>query len=291
MTDPALAMRRVEALIEERRFREAVEPAKEACRLNPTLVGAWTNYAIALKHARLWEECLLACERARALAPEGVEGAEGLCWNAGIAATAMERWRDARRAWRSYGLAIADGDLDEPLVMDNLGHAGVRVAIDTEPEVVFCQRIDPCRAKIMSVPLPESDRRFGDIVLHDGERRGERELATRKILVFDELALAWRGTYETWKVTLECEHAGERDELLALFDGVDGAVEDWTENLSFLCAQCSAGVPHDQHPAPIDAPWQTVRKIGIAVTDERELDRLRYLGKWRRGVRAARRVL
>lgn len=288
MDDAAVAMQRVEALIEERRFRDAVEPAKEACRLNPLAAGAWVNYAIALKHSRYWEECLAACDRALELAPQGFEGT---CWNAGIAATALERWGRARRAWRSYGIDVPDGELEEPLQMMGIGHAGVRVAIDSEPEVVFCERIDPCRARIVSVPLPESDRRFGDVVLHDGERRGERELATRKIPVFDELALVSRGTYETWKVTLECEHPSERDELLALFDGVDGAVEDWTENLTYLCAQCSAGVPHDDHPAPAAAPWQAVRKIGIAVPDERELERLRYLGKWRRGVRAARRVL
>lgn len=278
-------MEKVEALIEERRFREAVEPAKAACEMNPLSAGAWANYGIALKHAREWAECLRACERAIELDLEGFKGA---LWNAGIAASALENWPRARRAWSRYGIEMPDGEGPPEI---ELGDAGVRVAIDTEPEVVFCERIDPCRARIGSVPLPESDRRFGDIVLHDGERRGERELATRKIPVFDELGVLQRSTYETWKVTIECDHAGERDELLALFEGLEGAVEDWSENITFLCAQCSAGVPHDEHPAPANAPWQQVRKLGLAIAGEHELDRLKYLGRWRRGVHGARRVL
>lgn len=284
--DAALAaMLEVEALIEERRFRDAVEPAREACRLNPLAAGAWGNYAIALKHARAWADCLNACERTLELDAESFRGA---CWNAGIAASALENWPRARRAWRGYGIELPEGEGPPEL---QLGHAGVRVAIDTEPEVVFCRRLDPCRARIDSVPLPESDRRFGDVVLHDGERRGERELATRKIPVFDELSLLQRSAYETWKVTIECDHAGERDELLAQFEGLDGAVEDWSENITFLCAQCSAGIPHDEHPAPANGPWQQIRKLGLAITGERELDRLKYLGRWRRGVHGARRVL
>ena len=279
------AMLKVEALIEERRFRDAVEPAKEACRLNPPSAGAWGNYAIALKHACEWAECMSACERAIELDTESFKGA---CWNAGIAASALGRWPRARRAWSSYGIEMPEGEGPPEL---RLGHAAVRVAIDTEPEVVLCQRIDPCRARIESVPLAESDRRFGDVVLHDGERRGSRELAMRKVPMFDELSLLRRSAYETWKVTIECAHAGERDELLALFRGLDGAVEDWSESITFLCAQCSAGVPHDEHPVPANVPWLRVRKLGLAITGEDELKRLKYLGRWRRGVHGARRVL
>jgi hypothetical protein len=283
--DAAQAMRRASGLIDERKFQEALAPAKEACRLSPSSPGAWRNYAIALKHTHAWSECLAACERAHELEPEASGGA---CWNAGIAATALEQWPRARRAWTEYGLVIPAGD--GPLEME-LGIAGVRVAIETEPEIVLCQRLDPCRARILSVPLPESGRRFGDIVLHDGERRGERELESGTIPVFDELTLLRQSAYGTWQVRVQCEQPAERDAVIALFTGIDGTVEDWSENLTMMCAQCSAGIPHDTHPPPAASPWRPVRNLGLALTDERELDRLKQSGAWRPGVRDVTRVL
>ena len=279
------AMQKAGALIDERRFREAVEPAREACRLLPSSSGAWWNYAIALKHTQAWAECLAACERAIALDPENSDGA---CWNAGIAATALERWERARKAWRNYGLEVPDGE--GPIEM-MIGKAGVRVAIDTDPEVVLCQRLDPCRARILSVPLPESGRRYGDIVLHDGERRGQRELSNGRIPVFDELSLHQPSGYGTWQVTVECERPAERDALLALFDDFDGAAEDWSETLALMCAQCSAGLPHDHHPRVPETPWHPRRKLGLALSDERQLERLKRHGEWRRNVREVTRVL
>lgn len=273
------------ALIDERRFREALAPAREACQLLPGSAGAWWNYAIALKHTCAWAECLAACERAIELDPAN---SDGPCWNAGIAATALERWRRARKAWRDYGLDVAEGDGPPEMT---IGNAGVRVAIDTEPEVVLCVRLDPCRARILSVPLPESGRRYGDIVLHDGERRGQRELAKGRIPVFDELALHRASGYGTWQVTVECERPAERDAILALFDGLDGAAEDWSETLTLLCAQCSAGLPHDHHPRPAETTWHVARKLGLALPDERALERLKRYGQWRRGVREVTRVL
>lgn len=279
------AIRRAGALIDERRWREAIAPAKEACLLNPTSPGAWSDYAIALKHERAWTECLDACERALALDP-GEQG--GACWNAGIAATALERWPRARKAWLDYGIPLPAGE--GPIELQ-IGHAGIRVAIETEPEVVMCRRLDPCRAQILSIPLPESGRRFGDLVLHDGERRGERELGGGLVPVFDELSLLRQSSYGTWQVSVQCEHPAERDALIALFTDLDGAVEDWSESLTMLCAQCSAGIPHDVHPAPPASPWRPSRKLGIAVADERELARLKQGGSWRSGIRNVTRVL
>jgi tetratricopeptide (TPR) repeat protein len=274
------------ALIDERRFREAVEPAAEACRLRPDWADAWWNYGVALKHAHEWAECLRACERAIDLDPGNCDGAR---WNAGIAATALGQWTVARKAWADYGIEIPPGD--GPLEMA-IGHAGVRVAPDTEPEVVFCKRLDPCRAVVRSVPLPESDRRFGDVVLHDGESRGKRRLGDALIPVFDELQLLSRSEYGTWRVTADCQSPTERDALLALFDDADGSVEDWTESIVVLCSKCSLGEPHDEHDERPDQAWRRQRELGLALRDERELRRLRQLGLWwRRGVRDVTKVL
>lgn len=109
------------------------------------------------------------------LAPDDCEGPR---WNAGIAATALGDWPTARASWRGQGLPIPDGE--GPIDMQ-LGLCSLRVAGDDAVETVFAQRIDPCRARIESVPLPESGRRYGDVILHDGEARGRRVVGSRNI--------------------------------------------------------------------------------------------------------------
>ena len=235
------AKERASALIDERRFREAIDPASELCRRRPESPGAWWNYAIALKHGHRWSECLEACEHAIRLDPDDSAGAH---WNAGIAATALGNWTRARAAWTAYGIDVPAGD--GPLAM-KLGTAGVRVSPDDAPEVVLGTRLDPCRVRLVSVPLPESKRRFGDVVLHDGEARGRRHVGERTVTVFDELTLLEPSTYGTWVVEARCRTREERDALVGLFDDVDGAVEDWTENLETICARCSLGEPHHDH--------------------------------------------
>jgi tetratricopeptide (TPR) repeat protein len=271
-------------LINERRFREAVEPAGAACRLRPDWAEAWWNYGVALKHAQRWTDCIEACDRAIALDPDDSAGPR---WNAGIAATALGDWERARAAWASCGVQVPPGD--GPLEM-TIGHAGVRICPDGEPEVVFCRRIDPCRARIVSVPLPESGHRFGDVVLHDGEPRGKRRLGEASITVFDELRLLESAGYGTWRIAVTCRTPEERDALLTLYDGVDGAIEDWTDSV-VLCATCSLGEPCEAH-ARQDAGWRSDRDLGLALRDEQELRRLRKIGLWwRRGVREVTRML
>jgi hypothetical protein len=173
----------------------------------------------------------------------------------------------------------------------DVGHACVRVCPEDKPEVLFSKRLDPCRARVISVPLPESDRRYGDILLHDGEPRGRRQFGRGQLTVFDELQVLERSRYGTWRVKVECRDEQERDALVGLFDDVDGAVEDWTDSVVMLCAQCSLGEPHDHHEEEQTA-WRSDRELGLALKDERDLRRLRQLGMWwRRGIRDVARVL
>ena len=129
----------------------------------------------------------------------------GTTWNAGIAATALGRWERARAAWASVGITMPPGD--GPVEM-RIGPTPVRVSPAENPEVVWCDRIDPCRAIIQSVPLPESDRRYGDLLLHDGEARGRRQSGNQSVPVFDELDVLERSAYGTWEIVVRCCGSG-----------------------------------------------------------------------------------
>ena len=270
-------------LIDARKFVEAIPHAETAARLAPGWVSPHFNLAVAYKHARRWGDVLAAADRIAAIDPSAPDS--GLHWNVGVAATALGDWPRARAAWAAAGIAIPPGD--GPIEMA-LGWTPVRVSVDEHPEVVWCERIDPVRARITSVPLPESDRRYGDLVLHDGEPRGKRTLHGHERSVFDELELLAMSPYATFRVIV---HAGDADALGAITEGLDAhdvRIEDWTDTLEMLCKECSLGNPdhHDHDHAP-SGEWRDERRLGIAARAEADLAVLRG----RRGVRSIEQVL
>jgi hypothetical protein len=248
--------------IDERRFVDAIEPAERAARLEPAWSVPWFNLSVAYKHARRWRDCIAASAPAAELAPD--DDLSGPYWNMGIAATALEDWPVARRAWTAAGVRIPPGD--GPVQMD-IGATPIRVG--ETPEVVWTDRIDPCRAVITSVPLPECDRRCGDLVLHDGEPRGQRMLGKQSISVFDELDVLKRSHLGTWEVRVVAVSPEARDALLAVFDNTSVVVEDWTASVRMLCNACSLGLPGHEHDD--DPAWVRERRIGVAAPDERDL--------------------
>src|SRR5688572_650560 len=167
------AAQRAMACIDERRFVDAIPDAERATELAPEWPLPWRYLTVAYKHDLRFRECLDACQRA--LTGDD-DWDEGIHWNAGIAATALEDWEAARYAWKACGIEVPDGD--GAIEMD-IGRAPIRLNPAGQAEVVWCTRIDPCRARIESVPLRASGRRHGDLVLHDGEPRGKRKLGRR----------------------------------------------------------------------------------------------------------------
>lgn len=272
--------------IADRRFVDAIAHAEEAVRICPEWAAPWWNLTVAYKHARRWEDTLRACERAIGLNPADAEGPH---WNAGIAATALGRWERARAAWSTLGIEIPAGS--GPIDMD-LGPTPIRVSPQEQPEVVWCDRIDPCRARIRSVPLPESGRRYLDLVLHDGEPRGKRQLGERLVSVFDELDVLEQSPFGTWEVRVDCARSEELDDLRERLVAADLGIEDWTTSIQLLCAKCSLGDPEDhEHPEP-DEAWTPERRLGVAAPSEDALRPLLRAGFWwRSGVVSVRRVL
>jgi hypothetical protein len=271
--------------IDERRFVDAIPDAERAAELAPAWLRPWWLLTIAYKHDLRWRDCLNACQRA--LTGDDDED-EGIHWNAGIAATALGDWEAARHAWRACGIAIPDGD--GPLEM-KLGLTPVRIDPKGNTEVVWCRRIDPCRAEIVSIPLPDSGRRHGDIVIHDGEPRGTRMLGEHERSVFDELTLLEASTMGTWVIEVDVDDEATLEKLFAPLEGTQ--YEDWTSNVRSLCAACSLGKPHDHHDTDGGPPaWQRRRRIGVAAPSEESFAPLRgFLGRWRRGVVSVKREL
>lgn len=244
----------------ERCYRRAIE-------IDPTLRGAWFDLGLIHKWRKEWDRCLECNKTAAALltTQEAHHAAE--YWNAGIAATAIEDWPSARWAWRNFGIPIPIDDGDGPIEM-NFGLGVVRLPVG---ETVWGRRIDPARMILLSIPLPESGFRAGDIVLHDGEPKGRRAIDGNEYPVFDIIA-RWRESPDpTIEVVVDAD-ASQIAALLAALETNHVPHENWTESIHPLCAACSHGrvdYDHPDHNHEADLPGTAVT-IGCSG----ELDRI-----------------
>ncbi|WP_181766812.1 tetratricopeptide repeat protein [Streptomyces albidus (ex Kaewkla and Franco 2022)] len=278
-------------LIGDGRYEDADTLLTQAADLEPWLSESWFNLALLHKFRHDWEQARAAGLRAVALL-ERQAGAPDW-WNVGIAATALQDWPLARRAWQAYGLRVPgqsqSAAVAEPAGMQ-LGSAAVRLSPEGEAEVVWGKRIDPARLEIQSIPLPSSGRRWGEVVLHDGVPHGERTTsAGPSYPVFDEIELWAPSPVPTWVVLLQAATEADRDALERLASDAGFAAEDWSSSVRLLCRTCSESRmpsdegdgsahidPHDHsspgHPGPLGHmspggpgdPWVPERECGLA---------------------------
>jgi hypothetical protein len=197
------------------------------------------NRGLAAKYEGDWRESLVQNQRADRLRP----GDEATLWNLGIAATALGDWEEARRAWRAYGIEVNNGPGE---VVAASGRACVRLDPSGSAEVVWGDRIDPARIRVLNVPLTSSDRRYGDVLINDGAPEGTRISDGEEYPVFDELGMWKPSVYSTYEVEITMTSESAMERLEEKCRESDMWVEDWG-TVRTLCAVCSRGIPgeHD----------------------------------------------
>jgi hypothetical protein len=209
---------------------------RAAMALAPDWVAPAYNLGLLLKYQARWD----ASFECNAIAVRLDPANEGAQWNLGIAATALGRWAEARAAWTACGIEVPAGDGPPEF---NWGMTPVRLNPETDGEVVWSQRLDPARARLLSIPLPESPFRWGDIVLTDGAEEGQRILDGRVYPVFNVLDRLVASPARTFIIELA---TGDADAISALQDIADeegGAAEDWRRTTHRICRACSLGLP------------------------------------------------
>ena len=213
---------------------------------------------LAHKYQRDWAPSLDHNIRAIALSSSKPE--EGANWNAAIAATALGRWREARRHWAACGIKVEPGD--EP-IEDNYGTVSLRLNPWGGAETLYARRIDPARAYLANIPLPESGYRFRDLVLHDGAKTGEREFDGRMVPVFNVMQMQHQSDFITFAAFVVCPSEEDRDALHELSGPGIGLTEDWTA-MSHYCLRCSYGSVHKHTDASCPVDWEPDRTVGVA---------------------------
>jgi hypothetical protein len=258
--------------LDRHELSEAAAAYRRALDFDPRWTTPWFNLGLVHKWRREWAPSLHCNERALVLDP----GSKGACWNLGIAATALGDWAVARRAWAHYGIELPAG---EGPIDGDLGLVPIRVNPEEAPEVVWCRRLDPARALIEGVPLPESGRRYHDLLLHDGEPRGSRLLRGQEVSVFNEITVLIASAAGTYEARVTAASAADSDALERSLVDADCGAEDWSSRVRVLCAQCSEGRAHDHNEtAEGPEPWHQERRFGIGALDPARMDEV--LASW-----------
>jgi hypothetical protein len=228
----------------------------QAIEVDALLGSPWFNLGLIYKINRQWPEAAICNRRS---IEHGTSDQDPAFWNLGIAATATRDWETARAAWIGYGIDLEAGE--GPIEID-FGSVAIRINPESTGEVVWAQRLDPARARIENIPMPGSGHSWHDIVLHDGEQRGERALGESMVPVFDELE-PWESSGVT---TWECNLVGDEEAIRNLgdqFHESGWAMEDWTASVRWLCRECSYGsLAAHKHGSLLFDP--TGRHVGIA---------------------------
>ncbi|MDG2518279.1 tetratricopeptide repeat protein [Lysobacter soli] len=244
-------------------FGELIERQPDAIHL---------HYMKGLAHKYLGEWSQSLHHNLRAIALKG-EFEESLAWNAAIAATGLGDWEEARRQWKRCGIRIPEGT--GPIESD-FGLASIRLNPWHGGETVWARRIDPVRARLLNVPLPESGHRLFDIVLHDGAPTGRRHTGDgdRTVPVFNALDTLAESEYRTFVAFVRCGSPEDLDELTeATLPGI-GYVEDWTRSVVHYCLRCSYGTPHDHDTESSAEGWASERSVGIGAQGKAAVVRL-----------------
>ncbi|WP_440558143.1 tetratricopeptide repeat protein [Streptomyces sp. SCPE 10] len=212
----------------------------------------WYDAALAHKFLRNWAK---ACELGREAAARSPRGEQDPAfWNLGVAATIQRDWATARDAWEGFGIPMPEGEGE---INGAFGPACVRLDTGGEREVVWIQRLCPTRGRVMNVPATKG-RRFGEIVVHDGEPTGERTYDGRPVAVFDELLLFEASSLPTLHTTVHAADASDVDALVDAFFARGFGAEP-ASGFHMLCACCSEGrIDYDETSVPTHSGSQTV---------------------------------
>lgn len=221
------------------------------------------NLGLKAKYEGDWRESFRQHLRADNLRP----GDEATIWNLGIAATALSDWDEARKAWRAYGIEVNDGP-GEVLWCEM--KACVRANPNGAADVVWGMRIDPARIRVENVPLPTSERRYGDILINDGAEEGTRISNGREYSVFDEIGVWQMSPYSTFEVDLPMPNESAMEALQNKCRENGLWVEDWG-TVRILCEACSRGTP-GEHVCTNEPCGKS--RYGFAAKSEIELRKL-----------------
>lgn len=205
----------------------AVKVGRRLARLMPDWSAPFAYLGGIYKSRKEWKPVLHYCNKALDHNP-----LDDTVWNnLALAATALQEWDTARRAWNQLGFSFKDSE--ETLELD-LGMVPARLNPKTKPEVIEARRIDPARAYIESIPQPSSERRYKDLILLDTQPQGSYFLNGKNLKVYEELQVLKSSSFKSFAVILHTSSLKDIGTLAALCLQKDLGFDNWSNAVRFL---------------------------------------------------------
>jgi tetratricopeptide (TPR) repeat protein len=273
MNEFDILLEKARELTEEGNEKEAIEIYHQLIKDVPDWSIPYYNLGLIYKYRNDWQKSFDLNLKSTELNSKD----EGSWWNLGIAATALKNWQIARTAWNQFGLNL---EINDEEVRTGKFHTPIRLNPDGDAEVVWAIRIDPARAIVNSIPLPQCKHRYGDLVLNDGAPVGTRMVDGQEFSVFNELEILQKSDYKTFSVFIYSESQKDLDKLIELLNDYELPNENWTTTIKMLCKQCSEGTPHEVHDKQLEEKTKEGEfQIGIASIDSQSIKEV--LDKWK----------
>jgi tetratricopeptide (TPR) repeat protein len=192
----------------------AVKLYKRCIKLAPEQVEPYIQLAEIYKKRAEWKPALHYAKKALSLDAS----LSDTWWTLGITAVALGKARLAHSVWSKFGPSKPRGTL----ISLQLTHSGIF-------ELIWAKPLDQARAQITSIPHPDSDRHFLDIVLFDRQVIGYNVAKRRRYPVHAELGVQQRSSYFTFSCWLESPNKEELQSLERLCADAHLGIEVWSK--------------------------------------------------------------
>lgn len=233
----------------------AVKLLKKAVRLASDKPEAYVRLGHIYKCRQEWKPALHYNKKAIALDPSNREA----WWNVGLSAAALKMWRTAQNVWNKFDAAPIPG---VPV--------SVRCSYAGQFELLWVIPLDPVRAIVKSIPHPAADRRYGDIILFDGQIIGYNIAERRKIPVYEERGLFKRSLYQTYSCYLHTSDEDDVKILERICQDADLGFEVWSNATRVMAPQNSGVFPEYFTMTSLDLPQPQRLMVAIAAKTEEE---------------------
>ncbi len=180
----------------------AVKLYKKIAKACPQWSAPFERLYLLYKYRQDWKAALYYTKKTVALDPSN----SNAWWDLGIASSALKRWRIARSVWTKFGVKKKENPLPP--------RSAVQLKAGKRFEIVEIKLLDPARGIINSIPFPNTDRRYKDIIIFDRVICGTFQSAKKgKLPIYRELGVQKRSVYQTTSCWL---HEAEKEEVLKL---------------------------------------------------------------------------
>jgi len=215
------------------------------------------NIGLFYKKSKNWEKSIEYNLKSIELNPDNA----GANWNLGIAYTAISDFANASKFWKYF--KVETNPISE-FAIKSMGLIPIRLL---NGEVVWCDRIDPARAKIKTIPLLDSNHNFEDLLLIDWAPDGYRRVKRVDIPVFNEIDRLEVSKFKTISIKI----FEKKDSIINEIKKIkDYNFEIWSDSINFICEDCSKGrleSKFDYNGKNFDFIW-----IGLAVQKDSEVN-------------------